>query len=509
MHHAYQYILLFSSLLSMGISIHFYLQQKEKWAISFLLLGAFLLRLLMIGLDDFLNDWDERYHALVAKNMIEYPLRPMLRAEPILPYNYQHWTQNHIWLHKQPLFLWQMALSMRIFGVNEMALRLPSALIGVFTIFCTYQIGKIVTTERIAYISAFLFSFAFYQLKLTSGAHQIDHNDVVFLGYVTASIWALLAFQKSEKKQYACIILIGALIGCAVLTKWLTACVVYAAWGIAVLLDKEKRKRFTEYIYIAFAFFITCCIALPWQFYIAKTFPQENAWERDYNWRHVTEVIEGHSAPVWYYLNETNYQYGAASLVLIVVGAYFFWKASNNIFGRNVIFFSVAIVYFFFSVIAQSIGSSYVYVMAALLYLWQGAAVEKIMTKWQAKSITHKRIFCIVLVFFALYAAEFDRFYHRIACDKGITERQAKQHERKIYQQLDSILPEKHIIFNAKSEIEAMFYSKHNYYEGWLSEAQYQDLKQKDYKMAYFSPQNIAEIPTFLKEDTDIKVVFY
>lgn len=506
MQYNYQYILLLSSLISMGISIYFHLQQKAKWAISFLLLGAFLLRLLMIGLDDFLNDWDERYHALVAKNMVSNLFVPMLRAEPVLPYNYQNWTQNHIWLHKQPLFLWQMALSMRIFGINEMAMRLPSAILGLFTIFCTYQIGKMLTTERIAYISAFLFSFAFYQLKLTSGAHQIDHNDVIFLGYVTASIWALLRFQLAEKKQYYWLPIIGILMGCAILTKWLTAGVVYAAWGIAVLLDKEKRIQIIEYVYISVSFLITCLVVLPWQIYIAKTFPQENAWERDYNWRHVTEVIEGHTAPVWYYLDETNYQYGAASLILILVGAYFFWKKSTYTFGRNIIFLSVSIVYFFFSFIAKSIGSSYVYVMAAFLYLWQGAAVEVAIEKLE-KKYPYKNVFILMILFFALYAAGFDRLYHRIACDKNLTERHQKQHERKIYQQLDSILPEKHVIFNTKSEIEAMFYSKHNYYTGWLTEAQYKELKQKGYKLAYFSAEK--EIPIFLQQDSSAKKLLY
>ena len=492
----------------MGLSLYSHLQQKEKLAINFLLLGAFLLRLLMTGLDDFLHDWDERYHALVAKNMLLQPFSPMLRAEPVLPYNYQNWTQNHIWLHKQPLFLWQMALSMRIFGVNEMALRLPSAFMGLLTVFSTYQIGKIVTTERIAYISAFLLTFAFYQLKLTSGAHQIDHNDVVFLGYVTASIWAVLAFQQAEKKAYSWLILIGMLVGCAVLTKWLTGCVVYAAWGIAVLLDKEKGRQIAEYGYIAISFALTCLVALPWQIYIAVTFPPENTWERDYNWRHVTEVVEGHTAPVWYYLDETNYQYGAASLILILVGAYFFWKKSSYSWGRNLIFLSVGMVYFFFSVIAKSIGSSYVYVMAALLYLWQGAAVEAIISRWENRFST-KLFFTGILLFFALYAAGFDRLYHRIACDKNIEERLTKENERKTFQKLDSLLPEKQVIFNTKAEIEAMFYSHHNYYTGWLTEAQYQELKQKGYKMAYFSPENEADIPVFLKNDTEIKAVFY
>ncbi len=38
-----------------------------------------------------LHDWDERYHALVAKNMIEQPFKPMLYKNPVLPYDYKDW----------------------------------------------------------------------------------------------------------------------------------------------------------------------------------------------------------------------------------------------------------------------------------------------------------------------------------------------------------------------------------------------------------------------------------
>src|SRR4051812_1318969 len=84
------------------------------------------LRCYMAGLDPFLHEWDECFHALVARNMMDHPLVPMLRKGQLLPYDYQQWVGNTVWLHKQPLFLWQMALSMKLFGVSEFALRLPS-----------------------------------------------------------------------------------------------------------------------------------------------------------------------------------------------------------------------------------------------------------------------------------------------------------------------------------------------------------------------------------------------
>ena len=107
--------------------LHF-VKDKQKAAIILLLASAFLLRLLMISLDPYLHEWDERIHALVAKHMIIDPFKPMLIPEHLLPFDKNDVSYTDIWVHKQPLFLWQMALSMKLFGVNLVAMRLPSAL---------------------------------------------------------------------------------------------------------------------------------------------------------------------------------------------------------------------------------------------------------------------------------------------------------------------------------------------------------------------------------------------
>ena len=56
-------------------------------------------------LDPFLNLWDERFHALVAKNLMNHPLMPTLYDDPVVSMAYDRWDRATIWLHKQPLFL--------------------------------------------------------------------------------------------------------------------------------------------------------------------------------------------------------------------------------------------------------------------------------------------------------------------------------------------------------------------------------------------------------------------
>ena len=107
--------------------------------------------------DFFLHTWDERYHALVAKNLIQHPLTPTLYDNPILPYEYKNWTGNHIWVHKQPIPLWGIALSLRIAGINEFAVRLPSIILSSGGILITYYIASYLYSSKVAYISSFLF----------------------------------------------------------------------------------------------------------------------------------------------------------------------------------------------------------------------------------------------------------------------------------------------------------------------------------------------------------------
>jgi hypothetical protein len=61
----------------------YYRTPYRKTAFNLLLLSAFLIRLLMISLDPFLQDWDERFHAIVAKNMMDFPFKPMMVVNPV------------------------------------------------------------------------------------------------------------------------------------------------------------------------------------------------------------------------------------------------------------------------------------------------------------------------------------------------------------------------------------------------------------------------------------------
>ena len=283
-----------------------YRREDFTMCVVLLLVVAFLLRL-YAGSDLYLHEWDERYHALVAKNLMDNPWKPVLYVNPILPYDYRDWSANHVWLHKQPFPLWCMALSMKIFGVNEIALRLPSIGLSTMTVLGTFLIGKHLLSEKIGIIAAFLHAIHGLSIELTGGRTATDHVDVFFQGLILFAVVFALYHAKTKSKGW--LVLMAMSCGLAILTKWLPALIVLPLW--AVLCWQYKTLTLREGIlHGVLALLMIGAVALPWQIWIHTQFPKEATWEQQLNIRHFFESIEGHGKPFYYYLNTIRIVYG-------------------------------------------------------------------------------------------------------------------------------------------------------------------------------------------------------
>ena len=256
--------------------------------------------------DFFLHTWDERYHALVAKNFIHHPLTPTLYDNPILPYDYKNWTGNHIWVHKQPLALWTMAGSMWLFGVNEIALRLPSIVLTTIGIWLSFFIGSYFFNKKTGYLTAYFFSINGLIIELTGGRVATDHIDIFFLFFIELAIVFSILFAQRQKAVFN--ILAGVSIGAAILSKWLPALIVVPIW-LLIVMDSGKFK--TKEIFFHLIILLTTCILifLPWQIYIFSAFPVEATWEAGFNFKHLTEVIEGRTGPFYYFIDRIRIDY--------------------------------------------------------------------------------------------------------------------------------------------------------------------------------------------------------
>jgi 4-amino-4-deoxy-L-arabinose transferase-like glycosyltransferase len=283
-----------------------YRQEDFTMCLIILLIIGFLLRL-YAGTDFYLHEWDERYHALVAKNLITSPFKPVLYSYPILPYDYRDWSANHVWLHKQPFPLWCMALSMKIFGVNEIALRLPSIGLSTLSVLGTFLIGKHLFSVKTGILAAFLHAVHGLSIELTGGRTATDHVDVFFQGLIVFAV--VFALYHAKTKNTGWLMLMSLCCGLAILTKWLPALIVLLLW--AVLCWQYNTLTLREgVLYGALALLMIGAVVLPWQIWIHTRFPKEATWEQQLNLKHFFESIEGHGRPVYYYLNEIRIVYG-------------------------------------------------------------------------------------------------------------------------------------------------------------------------------------------------------
>jgi 4-amino-4-deoxy-L-arabinose transferase len=508
----YQLIFLGNALLLLLLSIIvFNFRKKINLSLVFLILGGISLRIFAIMLDPYLNIWDERFHALVAKNMMDNPFKPMLYLNPILAYDHLSWVENHVWLHKQPLFLWQIALFFKVFGVNEFILRLPSLIMSTIMILFTYRIGRLISNKKTAYYAALLFTTSYYILELVVGLRSTDHNDIAFAFYLTASIWAWTEFYHSKNRNW--ILLIGLFAGLSILNKWLTGLLVYSAWGLLILYNPKDRKSIGKYIELLLALTITIIVALPWQLYILSRYPNESNYEFDYNSRHFFEAIESHSGDYFFHFNETVNIYGLHFLIVIAAVLLL-----NKIIKKNEYKIAyntyIILIYLFFTIAATKI-ASFTYCISVLVYIALGAMLYWlfeviVVNKNYLANKVYSKLFKIIIVFticiFNLNLEELQ--YNHSKYKKNKTNyRTQKMTYIPVFKKLNKILPDnKYVIFNAPKDeaVSIMFYSGICTYEYPITPEIYKDLKNRKIKMASF---DYGELPEFVKNDKEIFLI--
>ena len=504
----FYYLLTIGFILLLASIISFQFFNRIKLSLVLLILAGFFLCSFSALLDPFLNIWDEQFHALVAKHLMSHPLIPVLFEKTYLPYDYTNWTINHIWLHKQPLFLWQIALSLKLFGFNEFAVRVPSIIMMSIAPLFVYRIGKLSSNYKIGFYGALLFSSSYYVHQLIGGFFTNDHNDIALLFYVTASIWAWIEYQQSGKIHW--VLLIGLFSGCAVLVKWLIGLLVFAGWGLAIVLTKELRNKINCKHYLLGL--ITCLlIVAPWQIYIHYSFPLESSYELSLNAKHFSNVVEGHGGSALYYFNNLNELYGGGDWVpfAILISLFFFYKSITSSKYKVALFSIVILVYVLFSVAATKM-ISFCFVVSPIVFLSMSSMISALfifLERYFKGSNTIKNIIYSLLFFIVSFATlDANEILNRHSIDddrKQQAIRKQRIADAAFIKSLKTILPEEYVVFNCPDykNIPIMFYTDNTAYNYPLSESNYILLKSKGIKLATLVNSNL---PDFILNDTAV-----
>lgn len=332
-----------------------------------------LLIILLIGFglrvrlsqDRYVHKWDERFHALVSKNLINHPLKPTLYETPLLKYDYKNWYSSHIWMHKQPLPLWLIAGSYSLFGVSDFATRIPSLIFSLLAIFITYLLGKDFFSKKIGLLSAFFIAINGLIIEIGAGRIATDHYDILFLCFIELGI--LFAYYGSKRKSILLTILSGIFVGLAILTKWLPAFIVFPIHLVFLFQEKFKKREITRFL--SFSIMACLLIALPWQIYILKNFPLESKWEYFHQWLHLSTQLEGQPDDGWFhYLTNIRIKYSEVIYIPLVFLIYKLIKSKFKNFTMLALFIWIFIPILFFS-FAKTKMTGYILFVSPALFI--------------------------------------------------------------------------------------------------------------------------------------------
>ena len=267
-------------------------------ALVLILIASFAIKLHNLG-HLAIKGLDESFHAVVAANLLEHPLTPTYIDRPFLPYDYRNWSQNHVWLHKGIVPLWQIALSFKIWGVETFGLRFPSALLTTLSALLTYLIARELLGRGAALVAAALHALSPQMLMLAHGYAFSDHIDVALVFWVELGIWLVVRAMRTGKLNYAA--LAGVAQALAFLSKMYPALIVtgvaLAAWlAPALRLARREDTRFGGKHLLAMLG-ASIAVASPWLIWTATKFPNEFRHEYFYALKHLGADVEGFGAP--------------------------------------------------------------------------------------------------------------------------------------------------------------------------------------------------------------------
>ena len=201
---------------------------------------------------------------------------------------------------KPALFYWLIAISYKLFGVNEFSSRIPSALSAVLLVLFTWYIGKKVLGRTAGFLSAIILATSIEYIFLGRRAA----TDIVLCFFFSASLYSMYLgyFIKDIKVKIFWTILSGVFSGLAILTKGPIGIVF--PLGILTLFLIFRKQFDVRHLKVYFIIsFIALIVSLPW--YIAVHAATGGAFTRDFFFTHnierFTSVVGEHPGPAWFY----------------------------------------------------------------------------------------------------------------------------------------------------------------------------------------------------------------
>lgn len=220
------------------------LKNREYWIGLIIVLG-----IAYIPLFDSLGSlpivlWDESRLAVSALEMYDSGNWLYLTYEGVP----DHWNA------KPPMMIWMQVISLKLFGLNEFAIRFPTAMAGLSTCILLYWFfGKKMQKPILGIITCAVLLTSQGYVKIHA-ARTGDFDTLLTLFIVSYSLFYYL-YLKEEKKKYLIVTIIAMIL--AVLTKGIAALIISPALLIFTVYEKKLLFVLKEpRLYIGIASFL-------------------------------------------------------------------------------------------------------------------------------------------------------------------------------------------------------------------------------------------------------------
>ena len=235
-----------------------------------------------------LIDPDEGRYAEIPREMLE-------RGDLITP------TLNYVkYFEKPPLLYWLNAASIWIFGQNEFAARLPSALCGLATVLATYLIARKLYDRRTALISAIILgTSAGFVLQ-----SRIILTDMLLTFCLTAALGAFIVAAQHERRRGGALpwYLFYLFCALAVLAKGLIG-IVFPGGIIFIYLLLTGKWRIVKRMRLVTGLLLFLTVVAPWFVAVSLRNPEfARFFFIHEHFERFTSTVHGRYQPVWFFL---------------------------------------------------------------------------------------------------------------------------------------------------------------------------------------------------------------
>ena len=252
-----------------------------------LLIAGFCAFLFFYGLGQFgLIGADEPRYAQVEREMLE-------RSDWITPV-----LGGQAWLEKPPLYYWQAMLAYAVFGVSDVAARIPAAIdatllvIAVYLFFRRFRRGVEVDAALITASCAGMIGYA-----------RAASMDMALAAAFSIGMLTWWAWRETEKRTYLAAFYVSIALG--MLAKGPVAPFLAAAVIVLFALGTREYRLVLKALWLP-GILLFCAIALPWYVAVQVRNPQFfREFILEHNLARFSSDLYHHRQPFWYYLPVT------------------------------------------------------------------------------------------------------------------------------------------------------------------------------------------------------------